>query len=181
MTVTIETLWADYRNQVHHFLLSRLDSPADVEDILQTVMLKSYQHLGDVREDAQLKQWLFSIAHNALMDHFRTVKRDAELSAESLWYESEDASEWEDLNKCLLPFLQQLPDEQAHLIRTLDLEGNSQKQMAQELDIPYSTLKSRLHSSRQTLKEVFDSCCQHEIDETGHLIPDKNPSSCKKC
>jgi RNA polymerase sigma-70 factor (ECF subfamily) len=63
-----------------------------------------------------------------------------------------------------------MPEDEADLIRKIDLEGCSQKQQAEQLGVSYSTFKSRMQKSRTDLKVLFDRCCDFELDKQGNLI-----------
>lgn len=50
---------------------SRVNAPADVEDIMQEVLLKLYRGLDSFRGESQLKTWIYRLVKNAIADYYR--------------------------------------------------------------------------------------------------------------
>jgi len=122
---------------------------------------------------------LFQIANRTIIDFYRQQASKRELNIEDLWYEDYEPNE---LIQCLNPFIQGLPDKYANLLRSIELNGQSQKEYADKNDISYSTLKSRVQKSRQELKKLFDQCCSIKLDSTGNIIHSEiTPNKCDKC
>ncbi|MFY8275413.1 RNA polymerase sigma factor SigZ [Pseudoalteromonas sp. SSDWG2] len=165
----IEQIWAEYKHSLRSFLRSKIANEADVEELLQEILLKTHLHLHQLKDQRSIKSWLFQIARNTITDFYRQQSHQQD----DLLFDVADAPEYSikaDLIKCIEPFLQAMPEAQADLIRKIDLEGHSQKQEAQRLGISYSTLKSRTQKSRAELKILFERCCDFEIDKHGNLI-----------
>lgn len=182
--MNIENLWAEYRTQVKSFLHSKVADPADVDDILQEVVIKTFHSLNTVTEHKKIQSWLFQVTNNAIIDFYRQKAKRVALSKEDLWYEQlDDNSVYKDLSVCLLPFIQQLPEEDARLLTAIEIDKQSQKSYAQEYSINYSTLKSRLKQSRAKLYHLFNNCCSFSLDSQGNLLDyqSKNLSCHNKC
>lgn len=178
----MEQVWQQYHQHLRAWLRSKIANPADVEDVLQEVMLKTHQKLATLESRDKLKPWLFQLTHNTVIDFYR--KRGKRLpEAEDLWYgaaEPEDVSQ--QLSACLLPFIASLPQSTAHLLRAIELEGQSQQAYAQVAGIPYSTLKSRVRRGRLQLRALFEQCCHLHFDQQGRLhdFALKQPA-CQRC
>ena len=70
-------------------------------------------------------------------------------------------------------------DKKQHLV---ELEGMSQKKLAEEQGISYSTLKSRVQRGRVELKKLFEECCSFSFDKQGRMTDcNQNGASCDKC
>lgn len=155
---------------------------AEVDDLLQEVLIKAHEKLHTVKDDTSIKAWLFQVANNTIIDFYRKRAKSRNVEASDLWYESNDQSDWEDLARCIAPFVQALPDETAKLLAAIDLEGKSQKEYAAMLGISYTTLKSRVQKGRSELRHVFDRCCEFELDQSGRLANYKPRSgTCDDC
>ncbi|CAH0535797.1 ECF RNA polymerase sigma factor SigM [Vibrio stylophorae] len=168
--MTIETIWAQYQSSIQAFLHSKISNPADVEDLLQEILFKSYLHLDEIRDSTKVKSWLFQIANHAIIDFYRRQAKGKNLNTESLWPEQEIDQTRQALTRCLQPFIKGLPAEQAAMLTAIELEGTSQKAYAEQLNIPYSTLKTRLQKARQSLNTLFHQCCQFERDQQGTVM-----------
>tara|TARA_B100000446_G_scaffold134938_1_gene127164 strand:+ start:1775 stop:2377 length:603 start_codon:yes stop_codon:yes gene_type:complete len=167
---TFESLWFQYRQQLSSFLHARIANADDAEDILQEVLLKSLQALPTLKSHTSIKPWLFQIANRTLIDFYRSRAKQRALMTEELWYQEQDPDIKQQLAQCLSPFIQQLPEDMAILLREVELLGKSQKQLAAEQGISYSTLKSRVHKGRQQLRQLYEDCCQFSLDTQGRIL-----------
>ena len=71
-------LYDHYFLQIFKYLLIRTDTREDAEDITETVFMKAWEHLpnfGGKKKERKFRAWLFRIAHNTLVDHYRTRKK----------------------------------------------------------------------------------------------------------
>lgn len=177
----IEQVIDAYQSSLRAFLMSRLGNRADVDDVLQEVLIKTFRNLHRLEADDKLKPWLFQIAQNALMDHYRRAKRDGSVMAEDLWYDSAPQPEHA-FETCVAAFLDALPDGAAALLKDIELSGVSQKDYAARLGISYSTLKSRVQASRKKLRALFEDCCDIEFAADGSVLDYRRKSdSCGDC
>ena len=179
--MTLETVWSDYRSELTAFLRQRLRDPADVDDVLQEVLLKTHQSLPQLRDGANLKAWLYQIARNAVTDHYRIAAKGRDVHPGDLWYEDDEDS-GHAFEACVAPFIAALPDDAADLLTAVDLRGEAQKDYAAAQGIPYSTLKSRVKTARGQLRKLFDDCCRTTLDAQGNIM-DYAPKStrCGNC
>ncbi|MCH9704404.1 MAG: sigma-70 family RNA polymerase sigma factor, partial [Chlamydiae bacterium] len=105
------------------------------EDVTQESFLRAFSHLKEFEQRSSFYTWLWRIAHNACVDALRKEKPHLELHEEQQAVaQKEDVNELVDL----------LPPKQRRIFK-LYLEGMSQKEIAQRLNLPYGTVRSRLH------------------------------------
>lgn len=178
--MSIEQIWLEYKNSLRAFLTTKISNPADVEELLQDTLLKTHLNIHHLQDQRSLKAWLFQIAHHVIVDFYRRQNKHVEIELDNIISQQENKTVKAELIKCIEPFLQAMPEEEADLIRKIDLEGYSQKEEALKLNISYSTYKSRLQKSRSKLKALFDCCCDFEIDKYGNLV-DYHPKQKKFC
>jgi len=165
----IEDIWLEYRAALKRFLHAKVSNEADVEDLLQDILIKTYNNLDAVKTQKSVKSWLFQIANNTIIDYYRKQSRAREANIEDLLPPEGSPENKVDLSNCISPFINALPDEYASLLTAIDLNNQSQKQYAEKLGVSYSTLKSRVQKSRGLLKKVFDDCCHFKIDKVGNV------------
>lgn len=177
--MNIEVIWQQYRSQLKRFLHSKIANEAEVEDLLQEILIRSYNNLDKLSSQLKLKSWLFSIANNAVIDFYRKSGKQNTLSAEDTWYYEETTEHA--LAQCVTPFINCLASEQAELLNKMEIEGQSQKEFAKQHGIPYSTLKSRVKKAREQLKIIFDKCCELQLDKAGNVIDCESKNSCSSC
>ena len=169
-------LWQEYRDRLRQFLLSRIKNPADVDDLLQEILIKTYRNLDTVKDPDKFLSWLFQIARNVLTDYYRKsgveASRQDTLQREILTEQEPEQYEQvrRELTNCILPFLNQLPPKYREAIEAVDLQGESQKELAVKLGLSYSAVKSRVQRGRSMLKAKFKECCCYELDVRGNII-----------
>jgi RNA polymerase sigma-70 factor (ECF subfamily) len=128
------------------------------DDLVQSCLLRAVakQHLW--QEGTDLRAWLFTILHN---QHVNEVRRSArqgstvsvEDVASVLTVESNavDSLQLRDLHRAI----GRLPEEQRQVVLLVGLEGMSYEQVAQILNIPIGTVRSRLSRGRDTLRVLM--------------------------
>ncbi|HBR96192.1 MAG TPA: RNA polymerase sigma factor SigZ [Gammaproteobacteria bacterium] len=178
----IAPIWHAYQAQLRAFLRSKISDPDEVEDVLQDILVKVFNNLSSLNSDSSIKAWLFQIAHRTVIDFYRARQRKPALNADDLWYNDSDNTVRQQLAECVAPFINALPDDAAQLLTEVELKGTSQKALAEQLGIRYSTLKSRVQSSRQQLRALFEACCEVSFDKNGTVIDfDLKSQGCENC
>ncbi|WP_028022461.1 RNA polymerase sigma factor SigZ [Enterovibrio calviensis] len=176
--MTIETIWGEYQSSVKAFLHAKVSNPDDVDDLLQDIVLKTYLHLEEVRDNTKIKSWLFQVANNAIIDFYRQKGKGKHLTQDDLWFEHDKDDVREELSECMLPFIQALPREDADMLTAIELYGQSQKAYAEKYGMNYSTLKSRLQKSRSKINALFNECCELKLDKNGSVIDYEERKDC---
>lgn len=178
----IENVWQEYRAKLKAFLHTKVSNPADVDDLLQEILIKTHQHLGTLRAKDKLKPWLYALADNVIIDFYRQQGRQRSYSKEELWYEENPLLIQQEMSECIEPIIKALPQEVSDLLVAIDLQGRSQKVLALELGVSYSALKSRVQRGRLQLRSVFESCCDLELDRHGNVIDYQTKAgACDRC
>ena len=167
--MNIEDIWKEYRTVLKRFLHAKISNEADVDDLLQDILIKTYNNLAAVKTQKSVKSWLFQIANNTIIDYYRKKGRVQDANIEGNWAEDDVQEITIDLSNCISPFINALPEENANLLTAIDVNNQSQKEYAEQLGVSYSTLKSRVQKSRGLLKKVFDDCCDFKIDKIGNV------------
>ncbi|MFM2643841.1 RNA polymerase sigma factor SigZ [Vibrio chagasii] len=186
--LNLEQVWAEYQQTLKAFLHSKVSNTADVEDLLQEILIKTFQNLHKVQDASSVKSWLFQLANNTIIDFYRKharQQRDSKIDADDLWFADLDHNEEfkQKLSLCIEPFIQALPEQSASLLLAVDIKGQSQKALAEEQNVSYSTIKSRVQKSRGDLKNLFEQCCNLSLDKQGNVIDCelKPESGCGNC
>lgn len=166
-----EQIWVNFSDKLHAFIRKRISEPDDVQDVLQQVFMRIHLHKGQLKSSHKLAPWVYQITRNAVIDYYRTRKNiySGELPL-NLVEEEREFDPWGCLLGSLQTFLNQLPEEDRFLLKKVDWEGASQKELATTLDIPYSTLKSRVQRARQKLYDIFTDCCKMVYGPAGDVI-----------
>lgn len=155
---------------------------AEAEDLTQETFIRVERSLSGFRGEASLSTWIYRIATNISLDHFRrraTREGEAALSLEEIeangeWLvdetspSSEQLVDQSEIVACVQSFVQRLPPDYRTVLVMSDLQGLKNREIAGVLDIPLSTVKIRLHRARNKLRAALNSCCDfshHEWDD----------------
>jgi len=169
--VELEEILKQYTRQLKRFFAARVRNPFDADDLVQEVFQKTLVHFKTIKGPEKFRAWLFSVARNTLVDHYRRSARYVNDELSSLAKDLEESREVEEeLSKCIRPFLKQLPDEYRQVLEAVELQDKPQKQLARDLGLSYSALKSRVQRGREMLRDLFRQCCQYQFDARGGII-----------
>jgi RNA polymerase sigma-70 factor (ECF subfamily) len=183
MTPTVETIWKDFAQKLSQFIGSRVTDAATAEDILQDVFVKIHSRLDQLEDPAKLQSWIYLIARNAIIDHYRTRKETTDVP-ESLPAEApSDDPELDGLKAAFRRMVYSLPEPYREAVVLTELEGLTQKELAERAGISLSGAKSRVQRGREQLKDMLLDCCRFEFDARGRVM-DCEPRSgdgCPEC
>ncbi len=186
----IEQIWAQFGEQLHRFIATRVADHDCADELTQQLLIKSYQNLHTLKDQQHIAAWLFRIARNVINDHYRKSGQEQTQPIEemesllhSLEQPHQDTPAYETLGQCIQPFIDQLPEKYRQILTAIELEGRSQKALAKEMGIPYSTVKSRAQRGRSQLRKLFDQCCHFDIDVRGSVMgyQPKSGPCCTNC
>lgn len=177
MTQSVQEIWSNVRDGLRAFIAKRVGSQAKVEDILQEVFLRMYRKLDGLKDPHRLRSWLFQITRHAIIDHYRTLARqrelsvgladdlDSALSAAALITSAEDSGQLRtELAGCLRPMIERLADPYREAVTLVELEGLTQAAAAKRLGLSVSGMKSRVQRGRRQLKRMLEECCVIQLD-----------------
>jgi RNA polymerase sigma-70 factor, ECF subfamily len=165
-------LWEEFGGTLKRFIARRVRNEHDAEDLLQEVFLRAHVAFYKVEDKGRARPWLYRIAANVIADHYRS-KRVA-IPPVVPHERAEDAADLENLNRevlpCLVSAIGELPDGYRSALTLADLEGRTQKEVAEELGLSLSGTKSRIQRARSKLKAALLSCCYFELDRLGNVL-----------
>ncbi len=170
MNATAETVYNDFHAKLRSFALQQVSDPDLAEDILQDVYLKIHAHIDDLRDTDRLESWIFQVTRNAITDHYRHARPQAELPDSLPAPVEEEPDTAADLAASIGDMLRCLPRKYRQALELTDLQGLSQAELAEKLNISVSGAKSRVQRAREKLKEALLDCCHFEFDRYGRVI-----------
>lgn len=92
-------LYELYLDEIYRYVYYRVNNEADAEDLTEQVFLKAWENLSNYRGDVPLKAWLYRIARNATVDHYRTKKQDIPLEESESFVDKQEQPEEKALNQ----------------------------------------------------------------------------------
>jgi RNA polymerase sigma-70 factor (ECF subfamily) len=167
-----ELLYIKYQRRVER-LIGRMVRDVDlVPDIAQETFIRAYRALPKFRGDAQFYTWLYRIAVNTAKKHLLELKRDPTVSLSAMRSSDEDetsASEPEqsmgtadnatpdailaskEIAQAVNEAMDALPEELRQAITLREIDGMSYDDIAQALDCPIGTVRSRIFRAREAI------------------------------
>lgn len=144
-----------WEKRVFNYLLRLVRGREDALDLSQDVFLKAYQNLGKLDDPARFGPWLFRIAHNEAFSFFRSRHPEDELPAESAPAPSRSRMYPAELSVAVEAALGRLSADQRETVILKVYEGFKFEEIAEALACPVSTVKSRLYTALDILKEAL--------------------------
>jgi RNA polymerase sigma-70 factor, ECF subfamily len=162
-------IWEEYKSSLFGYIKKRVTVEDDAKDILQNVLLKSYQYCSNGKTVLYLKSWLYKITQNTIIDYHKKNSKTISLSLDIVKVEDEKSiiGEASDYIKALLKLL---PNDYAIPLYMSDIDGIDQKVIAENLGLTLPNTKSRIQRARVKLKERFLECCVVGFGESGEMV-----------
>lgn len=164
-------IWKENSIKVKAFICSKVKHQTICEDILHDVFIKITQQEERIKWIKQPTSYLIKMAQNAIVDFCRTQKiYSGGFSGKDYIIPKEELSEIKLADCCLIDFIKKLPPIYSEAIILTSLNGMSQKQFAEKLNLSYTAAKSRVQRGRKMLKESILNCCPYQFDKYGNII-----------
>jgi RNA polymerase sigma-70 factor (ECF subfamily) len=181
-------IYQEFHPKVTHFL-TRLVGENEAEDVAQLVFEKVSKSLPDFKGESKLSTWIFRIATNAGLDRLKSpsykrtpagplapVPLQTVENIETVFSRPISPDQKvirEEMSDCVREFVYRLPYDYRTIIILNELEGFTNKEIAEILQISIDTAKIRLHRARAKLKKSLESGCDFYLDESSELACDR--------
>jgi len=157
-----------YQRKLARLLSRFIRDPAEVEDVTQEAFIKAYRALPAFRGDSAFYTWLYRIGINTAKNYLMAMGRRAPTSTEVEVEEAEGFDEGEQLRDINTPesvllskeiaetvnaTIEKLPEELRKAIQMREIEGMSYEDIAQAMDCPIGTVRSRIFRAREAIAE----------------------------
>ncbi|MGD1090364.1 MAG: sigma-70 family RNA polymerase sigma factor [Bryobacteraceae bacterium] len=144
-----------WEKRVFNYLLRLVSNREDALDLSQDVFLKAYQNLRKLDDPARFSAWLFRIAHNEAFSLLRRRRPDVELAHEPRPQEPVSGMFPVELSLAVESALGRLSEDQREAVLLKVYQGFKFEEMAEILECPVSTVKSRLYTALDLLKTTL--------------------------
>jgi RNA polymerase sigma-70 factor (ECF subfamily) len=141
-----------WERRVFNYLLRLLREREDAMDVSQDVFLKAYQNLPKLDDPLKFSGWLFRIAHNEAFSLLRKKRPEGEAGPESHLATGRGSLLPMELSLAVETALNRLNEDQREAVLLKVYQGFKFEEMAEILDCPVSTVKSRLYTALELLK-----------------------------
>ena len=150
-----EQLVVRYQKPVYNAALRLLRNPEDARDVAQTTFLKAFEHLGDYDPKFKFYSWIYRIAVNEALDALGVRKSFEGITGE----EADEAPgperrvEGEQVSRAIEDALMGIKPELRTVVVLRHFLHLSYQDMGDILLLPEKTVKSRLYTARQLLRD----------------------------
>jgi len=163
-----ELLVAKYQRRLARLISRFVRDASEVEDVTQEAFIKAYRALPTFRGESAFYTWLYRIGINTAKNYLLALKRRAPTSTQ---FDVDEAEGFEDaglLQEVSTPenelmskqvvevvnsSLQQLPDDLRTALTLREIEGLSYEEIADVMDCPIGTVRSRIFRAREAIAE----------------------------
>ena len=163
-----ELLVLKYQRKLERLLSRVIRDPAEIEDVAQEAFIKAYRALPNFRGDSAFYTWLYRIGINTAKNYLIALGRRAPTSTE---FDSEEAEGFEDaaglrdintpeselaskqIAQTVNDAIAALPEELRTAITLRELDGLSYEEIAQIMNCPIGTVRSRIFRAREAVAD----------------------------
>ncbi len=153
---------SNLQDNLKGFALSLTSNPNEAQDLLQETFLKALRYKSQFEEKTNLKAWAYTIMKNTFINNYRrTVKQNTTFdSTKDLYFlnSRQDSGLVTPESKFstdeILKAISELEDDYKKPFE-MHIEGYKYKEIADELELPIGTVKSRIFFTRKKLMHVL--------------------------
>lgn len=152
---------------LYNYAMRMTNNGEDADDLLQDTYMRAFRFYHKFEKGTNSKAWLFRIMKNCFINKYRKTKKepakvdyeDVQNFYDSIRDEVVDPNDLEHkvfsnlLDDELMGALNGLQDDYKTVVILCDLEGLSYEEIAEFLDVPIGTVRSRLHRGRKILQK----------------------------
>jgi RNA polymerase sigma-70 factor (ECF subfamily) len=148
-----------WEKRIFNYLLRLIKNREDALDLSQDVFLKAYQNLRRLEDPGRFAPWLYRIAHNEAYSYLRKNRPETDLDEAQYqpWVEPGPSRRMLPIEVSLAVerALERLSDDQREAVVLKIYQGFKFEEMAGILGCPVSTVKSRLYTALDLLKDTL--------------------------
>ncbi len=156
-----------YQHRIVHLVNRYVKDPSEAQDVAQDTFIKAYRALGDFRGDSAFYTWLYRIAINTAKNYLLSRSRrhiDYEIDIQDA-EQVENTGHLKDMDtpdnllmneqivRVIKMAIEKLPEEMRIAITLREFEGMSYEEIAEAMDCPIGTVRSRIFRAREAIDE----------------------------
>ncbi len=159
-----------YQHKIVHLVNRYVKDPSEAQDVAQDAFIKAYKALGEFRGDSAFYTWLYRIAINTAKNYLLSRSRrysDFEIEMQDA-EDVENAPQLKDIEtpedqlmneqivRVIKTAIEKLPEEMRIAITLREFEGMSYEEIAEAMDCPIGTVRSRIFRAREAIDEKLN-------------------------
>ena len=144
-----------WETRIYNYLYRFTGNPDDAMDVSQDTFLKAYQNLAKLDDVGRFGPWLYRIAHNEAISLLRRRRPETELTDYAVGGGQIGRMAPVEVTLAVESALSRLSSEQREAVVLKVYEGFKFDEIAAILDCPASTIKSRVYTGLELLKQIL--------------------------
>lgn len=162
-----DLLFTRYQHKIFGLVSRFIRDPEEIEDVVQEAFIKAYRALPRFRGDSAFYTWLYRIAINTAKNQLVSKSRrppDVDVDAEDAEFmdggeslreseNPENALARDQLQAAIDDAIRNLPDDLRSAVTLREFDGLSYEQIAEVMDCPVGTVRSRIFRAREAIDE----------------------------
>ncbi|MBE0439256.1 MAG: RNA polymerase sigma factor RpoE [Gammaproteobacteria bacterium] len=160
-----DVLIMKYQQRIIHVITGFVHDPVEALDVAQEAFIKAYRAIPNFRGDSAFYTWLYRIAINTSKNHLTSRARrppamDVDAMDATNFYDAPELKDFDTPESSLLNHelegvinkaIDELPEDTATAIKLREFEGMSYEEIAQVMDCPIGTVRSRIFRAREAI------------------------------
>ena len=160
-----DVLILKYQQRIVHVITGFVHDPVEALDVAQEAFIKAYRAIPNFRGDSAFYTWLYRIAINTAKNYLTARARrppamDVDAMDATNFYDAPELKEFEtpesrlmsdELEQAIHQAIQELPEDTATAIQLREFDGMSYEEIAQAMDCPIGTVRSRIFRARDAI------------------------------
>ncbi len=173
--VAFDFLVIKYQHKIIQLVNGYVKDPSEAQDVAQEVFIKAYRALGNFRGEAAFYTWLYKIAINTAKNYLLSRARrnsnshvdiqDAEVLEQAQQLRNIETPERQLLNEEIIDTIKavidNLPEDMRTAIILREFEGMSYEEIAEAMDCPVGTIRSRIFRARDAIDSKLNPLLEH--------------------
>ena len=186
-----EKSWQELIRAVRSYVGRRVTNPEDRDDLVQEVLLRVHRGLTSLKDQTSPGPWIFGIAHNVVVDHWRKRGRahsvpidEAGIDLGELVDETDDGELLQQsVATYLADMVTRLESPYRETLMLTELQDMKYADAARRLGISLAAVKSRVLRGRELLRKSLIRCCEIELGATGRVLDctPRGQGACESC
>ena len=173
----IQEIYDQYNAKVKRFIKAMVKDDWAVDDLLQETFYKAGKNIGSLAEPDKVSSWLYKIAYNVCIDHFRLQKKETTHQQTILKKKKPGKEisilqkmEQQEMSLCVQKMIDLLPEQLRSVLVFYDVLEFRHREISEILSISVENSKVRLHRARKKMKSILKENCTFEKDDRNVLV-----------
>ncbi len=164
-----------YQHKVVNLVARYVNNPGDVPDVAQEAFIKAYRALPTFRGESAFYTWLYRIAVNTAKNYLTSQGRrppSSDVEADEAEYYGggealqevatpENLALTDEIKRTVFAAIEALPEDLRTAITLREMEGLSYEEIAEIMDCPVGTVRSRIFRAREAIDKKLQPLIEH--------------------